>query len=138
MFLCKSLKTGAAHSLQQVFANRLAGQPTDYTTMKTTIITQILGATAAAFLFTSCDSKQENLREDALENKADALEKQADTVRKDAEKAADAAEDTADALKKTDPAAAENAEKAADATRDNAEKAADAIENEADKTREQK
>jgi len=114
------------------------GEPTDYTTMKTTIITQILGATAAAFLFSSCDSKQENMREDALENKADSLENQADAVRQQGEKAADAAEDTADKLDKTNPTAADNAEKAADATRENAEKSADAIENEADKTREQK
>jgi hypothetical protein len=132
-----SLKSRSAQSLHEISTDRLTGN-NDYTTMKTTIISQILGASAAAFLFTSCDSKQENMREDALENKADALEDRADAVRDRTEKAADAAEDRADDMKKTSPAAADATEKAADAARTQGEKAADALEDQADKVREQK
>lgn len=106
--------------------------------MKTTTILQLIGASAIAFAFTSCDSKEENLREDALEQKADELESQADATRKEGERAADAAEDHADRIRSDNPAGAENAERAADATREQTEKAADALEEEADSTREQK
>lgn len=67
----------------------------------------------------SCDSKQEEVRKDSLENKADALEGSAEQVRKDAEAAADATENNADAIR-------EAAERKADALEDKAENTRDA------------
>jgi hypothetical protein len=46
----------------------------------------------AALTLAACDSKQENRREDALEQKADALENKADAVENATEKRADALE----------------------------------------------
>lgn len=54
-------------------------------------------AVAFSFALTGCDSKQENAREDALENKADALEDTADKAK--TEKTEDALEDKADAVR---------------------------------------
>ena len=82
----------------------------------------------------ACDSKQENQREQALENKADALEDQADATRKAGERKADAIEDSKDKVTITKSPE----DKAADATRKNAEARADNLENKADATREQK
>lgn len=68
----------------------------------------------------SCESKQEEVREDRLENKADSMEGTADQVRKNAEAAADATENNADAI------------------REEAERKADALEDKADQTRDAK
>lgn len=67
--------------------------------MKTPLLTTVLAASLYGFLFTSCDSKQEDAREDTLENKADAAENKADAVRDAAERQADAIEDKADATR---------------------------------------
>jgi hypothetical protein len=86
--------------------------------------------------FAACDSKEENQRENALENKADAMEKQADATRKAGERKADAIEDTkpgSEKLKVNTPQ-----DKAADATRKDAEAKADGLENKADAVRDQK
>ena len=54
-------------------------------------------AVAVSFSLTGCDSKQENAREDALEQKADNLEDAADKAK--TEKTEDALEDKADAVR---------------------------------------
>ncbi len=63
-----------------------------------------LTSLAALTFITACDSKQEEVRKDAIENKADAMENQADAVRKDAKTDAKAdkasGEATADAIEK--------------------------------------
>lgn len=79
------------------FQLRLSGYPIH--TMKTKSIVTLMGASAFAFAFVSCDSKQENARKDALEQKADNMEENADQVRKNAEKKADMKEDQADAVR---------------------------------------
>lgn len=75
-------------------------------------LTRILTLTAA-LVFAACDSKQEQAREKALENRADSLE------------------DAARATEKNVDAQADAAKKAADAQ-------ADALKREADRVREQK
>lgn len=80
-----------------------------------------------AIALTSCDSKQEDARKDALENRADSLEEQAKATRNAAERKADVTEEN----KRT-------VDQQADAIRKDGERKADALENAADKTREQK
>lgn len=97
---------------------------------------QLLLLPILALGFVACDSKQENQRDAALENKADAMEDQADATRKMSEKKADAIEDTkqgSDKLKLNTPQ-----DKAADAVRKGGEKKADALEDKADAVRDQK
>ena len=106
--------------------------------MKTKSIVTLLGATGIAFAFTACDSKQEQAREEAIEQKADGLESSADQLRKDGEKVADAKEQHADAIRNGSEKAADAAENDADATREAVEKRADQIEDEADAAREAK
>ncbi len=111
-------------------------------TMKTKSIVTLISASAFAFALTSCDSKRENAREDALEQKADSMENTADHVRKNAEAKADMKEEQADAIRKTGKSNVENAadavENEADRVRDAAEKSANRIEDKADAVREQK
>lgn len=127
----------------------LQGEEPESEAMKTPILATLLTTAAFSLVLSSCDSRQENAREDALEQKADALEKKADNVRKEGEAAADATEDAADRLrdqakdaldttKETTEARADAAEDNADAIREAAEKKADALEDEADANREAK
>ncbi len=51
---------------------------------------------ASSLVFSSCDSKQEQNREKALEKKADSLEEQAKKERKEGERKADNLENQAD------------------------------------------
>ena len=125
-----------ARDLQLNLQPGSSGKPTE--TMKLNSIANLIGASAVALFFTACDSKQENLREDALEQKADGLEKKADMTRDNGEKSADAAEEVADKVRKTDEVAADQTEQSAEATRKATEARADALEKEAEKTREQK
>jgi len=81
--------------------------------MKTKSIIQLIGASAVALFCTACESKQEEAREQNLEQKADQLENAADATRKQGEKMADSTEKATEGK-------------------------ADAIEKEADKVREQK
>jgi gas vesicle protein len=106
--------------------------------MKTKSIVTLIGASAFALAFTSCDSKQEQAREEMLENKAENLEAGADQLRKDGEKVADMKEEHADAIRSGSEKAADATEENADATREAVEKRADEIEDEADKVREAK
>jgi hypothetical protein len=106
--------------------------------MKTKSIVTFIGAASIAFAFTACDSKQEDAREDALEQKAENLEAGANQLRKDGEKVADAKEEHADAIRKGSEKAADATEADADATRDAVEKRADEIESDADKVRDAK
>ncbi len=98
--------------------------------MKAKHISSIIAATAASFLFISCDSPQE----EAAEAKADQMEDQADAVRDGAEKTADMKEDSADAMRDNgaSEAAADAVEDEADVIRDQAEQKADNIEDAAD------
>jgi len=107
-------------------------------TMKTKTIVKLISASALALAFTSCDSKQEDAREERLEMKADNIEDTADNLRKDGEKAADMKEERADAIRQGNDTAADRVEDSADATRKAVEKRADQIENEADAVRDQK
>jgi hypothetical protein len=86
--------------------------------MKIKSIVMLFGCALFGFAVVSCDSRNENVREDMLEDRADSQENAAEAVRENAEKAADAKED------------------AADATREKGEQKADALENAADSTRE--
>ncbi len=70
-----------------------------------------LPAITISLAFTACDSKQEQAREQALENRADRLEDQARATK-------DAAESNADAEKKAAAAQAEALKKEADRTRE--------------------
>ena len=91
-----------------------------------------LTAAALTLALTACDSKQENLNEKALENKADALEDRADAVRKQGEA-------TADRVEKQDPGLdSRTTDRSADANREIAEKRADQLEDEADRVRDKK
>ncbi len=96
-------------------------------------LTLTLLAVAGSFALVSCDSKQENAREDATEKKADAMENKADAVRDTAEKKAD----TLESQKSMSNTSTTNTqlENKADATRNAAEKNADALENKADAVR---
>jgi hypothetical protein len=101
-------------------------------TMMINYLKPALTAVALALALTACDSKQENQREKALENKADALEDRADTVRKQGEAAADRVE-------KQDPGIdSRTTDRSADANREVAEKRADQLEDQADRVREKK
>lgn len=84
----------------------------------------ILTTLTAAFALTACDSKQEQAREKALENRADGLEDAAKATKKNVDVQADAAKKNVDVQ-------ADAAKKAADAQ-------ADALKKEADRVREQK
>ncbi len=86
-----------------------------------------------ALALTACDSKQENKREQALENKADMKENKADVVRKEGEAAADR-------IEKRDPGMTNSGstERAAEGTRDASENRADQLEDQADRIREKK
>ena len=98
-------------------------------------ITLCLVTAAFALAFSACDSKQENAREDAVEQKADSMENKADAVRDGAEKKADAIEEQK--TMSNDSSTNSALENKADATRDAAEKNADAIENQAEAVRDQ-
>ncbi len=106
--------------------------------MKTKSIALLAGASAIALFLTACDSKQEQVREENLENKADAIDASATQLRKDGEKVADMKEENADAIRKNSEKAADATETNADGTRKAVEKRADQIEDQADKVREQK
>lgn len=106
--------------------------------MKTTTIATLVGASALALLFTSCDSKQEEAREEKLEQKADNIDAAATQLRKDGEKVADMQEDSATAIRKGSEKAADSTEDSADATRKAVEKRADQLEERADEVREKK
>ena len=106
--------------------------------MKTKSILIATGLSAASLLFVSCDSKQEQAREEALEQKAENLEASADQLRKDGEKVAELKESHADAIRDGREKAAYAVENSADATREAVEKRADELEEEADATREAK
>jgi len=108
--------------------------------MKTNTIATLIGASALALLFTSCDSKQEEVREEKLEQKADNIDAAATQLRKDGEKVADMKEDSADAIRKRtgNEPAADATEDSADATRKAVEKRADQLEERADEVREKK
>jgi uncharacterized lipoprotein YehR (DUF1307 family) len=92
----------------------------------------IFTATILAFTLAACDSKQEDKREAALEQKADTMEDKADVVRKQGEA-------TADRIEKQDPGMdSHTTDRTADAARETAEKRADQMEDQADRVREQK
>ena len=106
--------------------------------MKSTTIATLIGGTVLALLFTSCKSKQEEAREEKLEQKADHIDATADQLRKDGEKVADMKEANADAIRKGNEKAADATENSADATRKAVEKRADQLEENADAVREKK
>ncbi len=62
-------------------------------------IITLFGAALLSFGAVSCDSPQENAREDSLERQADAQEDAADAVRDNAERRADSLEDAADSTR---------------------------------------
>lgn len=91
-----------------------------------------LAAAMLTFALAACDSKQEQKREDVLENKADITEKKADIVR-------DKGEATADRIEKQDPGMdTSSTDRAAGAARDASESTADKMEDQADRIREKK
>jgi gas vesicle protein len=106
--------------------------------MKTTSLIPLIGAGFVALAFTSCDSPEEQAREERLEQKADQLENTADNVRKQGERVADQKEDQADAIRKNSENTADAAEADAEAKRKAAEKAADELEDKADDVRDLK
>ncbi|NQX02643.1 hypothetical protein HQ447_18445 [bacterium] len=106
--------------------------------MKTKTITILGSVSALALIFASCDSKQEQAREQNIEQKADTMDSGADQLRKDGEKVADMKDANADSIRKSSEKAADATENSADATRKAVEKRADDIEAAADKVREQK
>ena len=106
--------------------------------MKTTSIIALAAVSSFTLLFASCKSKEEQAREEYLEQKADNLEAGAGQLRKDGEKVAEMKEAQADGIRKSSEQAADATEKNADATRKAVEKRADQIENQADKVREAK
>lgn len=99
-------------------------------------ITPAIIAGAAVFILGACDSKEEQARKNALEQKADSLEIQADAARKGAEKAADSIE-SQKAISNA-PGTNRELDKSADSTRKAGETAAEKLENQADGTREKK
>jgi hypothetical protein len=111
-------------------------QPTK--TMKTNSIATLIGASALALSFTSCESKQEEAREEIHEQRAESLEAGADQTRKAGEQAADAKENQADAMRKANDRAADATENSAEATRKAAENRADQLEEKADEERDKK
>ncbi len=82
---------------------------------------------AFGLALTACDSKEEQARKDALENRADSLEDQAKAAKKNAERAADATEDTK-----------KNVDRSAEAIRIEGERKANALKEAAKETRDQK
>jgi hypothetical protein len=91
-----------------------------------------LSLASALLLLPSCDSKEEERREKALERKADTLEDAAKTARERGEK-------TADNIENSDPGLNSNStERAAAEARKEAERKADQLEDAADSTREKK
>ncbi|MES2658149.1 MAG: hypothetical protein V4689_06000 [Verrucomicrobiota bacterium] len=106
--------------------------------MKTKSIITLIGISTFALAISSCDSKQEDVREERLEMKADNIEATADQLRKDGEKAADMKEENAGAIRKSSENAADATEDSADATRKAVEKRADQLEDAADSVRKQK
>jgi DNA anti-recombination protein RmuC len=113
------------------------GEPKSHT-MKIHSIPTLLGTSVIALLLASCESKQEEMREKELEQKAENLESSADQVRKQGEQKADMKESDADAIRKSSEKAADSTEDSADATRKTTEKQADDLEKQADDVREQK
>ena len=113
-------------------------QTQNHTNMKTNSILALLSVSAIALLFSSCKSKQEEVREDVIEQKADNLDASADQLRKNGEKVADMKEANADAVRKSSEKVGDAVENSADATRDAVEKRADQIEDKADAVREAK
>jgi hypothetical protein len=106
--------------------------------MKTNSIAALVSASAIALFVTSCDSKQEQVREEQLEQKADAIETNADQLRKDGERVAEMKDADADAIRKNNENAADATESSADATRKNADQRADQLDEAADDVREKK
>jgi len=119
--------------------------------MKKTITT--LAAITLGFGFSACDSKQENARDKAIENKADQLDDKADAVRERSKQDAAAIKDGAEARHENNEKAVDAHQKsankivdadkkAADASADHlkaqGEKIADGLENKAGAVREQK
>ncbi len=97
--------------------------------------TLCLIAAASALALSACDSKTENAREDAAEQKADNMENKADAVRETGEKKADAIE--SQKTMSNDHSTNATMENKADATRNATEQKADAMENKADAVRDQ-
>ncbi|MDQ3185102.1 MAG: hypothetical protein M3Q16_01285 [Pseudomonadota bacterium] len=92
----------------------------------------VLTAATLALALAACDSKQEDRRENVLENKADSLEKKADNVR-------DRGEAAADRIEKQDPGMdSKSTDRAAEAARETSESRADKMEDKADRIREKK
>lgn len=86
--------------------------------MKTNSIITLISASAIALAFTSCDSKEENAREERVEMKADNIEATADQLRKDGEKVADMKEEHADATREAVEKRADQLEEKAGAVRE--------------------
>lgn len=108
-------------------------------TMKThKSIATLLSASAFTLMLTSCESPQEEAREDAVLDQADRMEEKADQVREDAERNADMKEESADQVRDIsgNEAQADAIENEADRIRENAEERADQLEDNADVTRE--
>ena len=92
----------------------------------------VLIAATLAFPLTACESKQENQREQVVEQDADKLEQKAKAIRKEGEA-------TADRIEKQDPGLdSRTTDRTADAARKTADKRADQLEEEADRVREKK
>lgn len=92
----------------------------------------VLTAAMLTFALAACESKQENKREEAVEQKADKIEDKAEAVRKQGEA-------TADRIEKQDPGMdSHTTDRTADAARETAEKRADQLEDKADREREKK
>jgi gas vesicle protein len=106
--------------------------------MKTNSIAALVSAYAIALFVTSCDSKQEQVREEKLEQKAESIDATADQLRKDGERVAEMKEESADAIREKSERAADATEDSADATRKNVEQRADQLEEAADDVREKK
>lgn len=86
--------------------------------MKTNSIAAIVSASAIALFVTSCDSKQEQVREEKLEDKAENIDATADQLRKDGERVADMKEANADAIRKNVENRADQIEETADDVRE--------------------
>jgi len=71
-------------------------------TMNLKTTSTILSASAFALFLTSCESPQEELREDKVLEKADQIEEKADAIRDTAEDRADALEDEADVVREAE------------------------------------
>lgn len=104
-----------------------------HTTNSLKRFTLCLAALAGVFTLASCDSKQENAREDAADKKADTIENKADAVRDNGEKKADAIEENKSMS--NDHSTNQAMENKADGTRDAADATADKMENKADAVR---